>query len=137
MRLISDVDWAEFFESVSLVDDVLRSGSDFAQLDFATRNLYRGAIEKLARGAPLTEVLIAQAALDAAAADCRTSARARDPGYHLIAAGRPRLRSGNRLSRLDLEPRRPLQYHRRRASITSAGSLLIAALILSAALLGA
>src|SRR5450755_1920547 len=61
MRLISDVDWAEFFESVSLVDDTLRAGSDFAQLDFATRNLYRGAIEKLARGSRLTEVEIAQA----------------------------------------------------------------------------
>ena len=89
MRLISDVDWAEFFESVSLVDDVLRSGSNFAQLDFATRNLYRGAIEKLARGAPLTEVQIAAAAVAATRQqDPGVEARARDPGYHLIAAGR-------------------------------------------------
>jgi cyclic beta-1,2-glucan synthetase len=89
MRLISDVDWAEFFESVSLVDDVLRSGSNFAQLDFATRNLYRGAIEKLARGAPLTEVQIAQAAIAATRQqDAGVEERARDPGYHLIAAGR-------------------------------------------------
>ena len=29
MRLISDVDWTELFERVSLVDDVLASGSDF------------------------------------------------------------------------------------------------------------
>ena len=90
MRLISDVDWAEFFESVSLVDDALRSGSDFAQLDFATRNLYRGAIEKLARGSRLTEVEIAQAAVIATQRqDASVAARARDPGYHLIAAGRP------------------------------------------------
>jgi cyclic beta-1,2-glucan synthetase len=90
MRLISDVDWAEFFESVSLVDDVLRSASDFAQLDFATRNLYRGAIEKLARGSTLTEMQIAQAAVKfAAEQDASVEARARDPGYHLIAAGRP------------------------------------------------
>ncbi len=34
MRLISDVDWAEFFESVSLVDETLRVGSDFAQTRF-------------------------------------------------------------------------------------------------------
>ena len=89
MRLISDVDWAEFFESVSLVDDVLRSGSNFVQLDFATRNLYRGAIEKLARGAPLTEVQIAQAAIAATRQqDAGVEERARDPGYHLIAAGR-------------------------------------------------
>jgi cyclic beta-1,2-glucan synthetase len=89
MRLISDVDWAEFFESVSLVDETLRDGSDFAKLDFATRNLYRNAIEKLARGSKLTEVQIAQAALDVAREqDPGVAARARDPGYHLIASGR-------------------------------------------------
>jgi cyclic beta-1,2-glucan synthetase len=89
MRLISDVDWAEFFESVSLVDELLRSASNFAQLDFATRNLYRGAIEKLARGSKLTEMQVAQAAVKIAAEqDARVAARARDPGYHLIAAGR-------------------------------------------------
>ena len=67
MRLISDVDWAEFFESVSLVDDVLRAGSDFAAMDFATRNLYRSAIEELARGSELAELEIARRALEAAA----------------------------------------------------------------------
>ena len=33
MRLISWFDWAEFVESVSLVDDVLREGSGFAAMD--------------------------------------------------------------------------------------------------------
>ena len=63
MRLISELDWSEFFESVSLVDEVLRAGSDFAQMDFATRNLYRSGIEELSRGAKLTEVQIARAAV--------------------------------------------------------------------------
>src|SRR5438309_4017539 len=66
MRLISDFDWAELVESVSLVDDTLRIGSDFASMDFPTRNLYRTAIEELARGSKLTEMEIAQAALLAA-----------------------------------------------------------------------
>jgi cyclic beta-1,2-glucan synthetase len=89
MRLISDVDWAEFFESVSLVDETLCAGSDFAKLDFATRNLYRSAIEKLARGSKLTDVQVAQAALAMAQQqDPSVEARARDPGYHLLAAGR-------------------------------------------------
>jgi cyclic beta-1,2-glucan synthetase len=53
MRLISDVDWPELFEKVSLVDEALRSGSGFADMDFPTRNLYRSAIEELAaRGSP-------------------------------------------------------------------------------------
>jgi cyclic beta-1,2-glucan synthetase len=93
MRLLSDVDWPEFFESVSLVDDLLRSGSDFAALDFPTRDLYRRAIERFARGSRLTELAVAGAALSAAnesdAADGEDDdRRRRDPGYYLIANGR-------------------------------------------------
>ena len=96
MRLVSDVAWMELVESVSLVDEVLQSGSDFASMDFPTRNLYRSAIEELARGSKLTELEIARAALVAAADPkqaCQTSdgiiSRERDPGFHLIAGGRP------------------------------------------------
>src|SRR4030095_16650457 len=39
MRLISDVDWTRFFETVSPVDEVLRAGSPFGEMDFVTRNL--------------------------------------------------------------------------------------------------
>jgi cyclic beta-1,2-glucan synthetase len=85
MRLISDVDWPELVESVSLVDEALRSGSDFAEMDFSTRNLYRSAIEELARGSKQTELEIARAALLAAS---DRNGRERDPGYHLIAGGR-------------------------------------------------
>ena len=56
MRLMSDVDWAEFFESVSLVDEALNAVADFAAMDFATRNLYRNAIEELGRGSKLSEL---------------------------------------------------------------------------------
>ena len=96
MRLISDVDWADLFESVSLVDEALRSGSEFADMDFPTRNLYRSAIEELARGSPLSELEIARAAM--AAAGDRALGRPeegedpdghkRDPGYYLIGGGR-------------------------------------------------
>ena len=50
MRLTSDFDWQDFFESVSLVDQVLRAGSNFAEMDFSTRDYYRHAIEDLSRG---------------------------------------------------------------------------------------
>ena len=50
MRLISDVDWSELVERFSLVDDLLVAGSRFGEMDFPTRNLYRSAIEELARG---------------------------------------------------------------------------------------
>jgi cyclic beta-1,2-glucan synthetase len=92
MRLISDVDWAKLFEAVSPVDDILRAGSDFAAMDFVTRNLYRTAIEQMARGTDLAEPEIARRALQAASSapnTCSGVRRQHDPGYHLIGGGRP------------------------------------------------
>ena len=87
MRAISAVDWSEVFEDVSVVDAVLRRASDFAAMDFPSRDRYRAAIEELSRGSRLTELEVAQRAVRAAS--LATSARERDPGYYLIAAGRP------------------------------------------------
>jgi cyclic beta-1,2-glucan synthetase len=97
MRMISDLDWSAFFEGVSLVDARLAAGSDFAAMDFASRNLYRSAIEVLARGSEQSELAIAEAALRAVRAaraaappgPSPAAARSDDPGFYLIAAGRP------------------------------------------------
>ncbi|MCC5973015.1 MAG: glycosyl transferase [Rubellimicrobium sp.] len=86
MRRIAEMDWPDFFEEVSLVDARLRDASDFGAMDFASRNLYRTAIEALGRGAPITEVAVAEAALDLAAKG--TTAATRDPGHALIGEGR-------------------------------------------------
>ncbi len=64
MRLISEVDWADFFEAVSLIDARLRADFDFAAMDFPTRNEYRTAIETLARGAGCDEASVTEAALE-------------------------------------------------------------------------
>ena len=99
MRLISDVDWTELFERISLVDDVLAGAGEFSEMDFSTRNLYRSAIEQLARGTNLAEIEIAARAVLAAGQathavaevvkNCRS-----DPGYHLIGGGRPAFEAG-------------------------------------------
>ncbi|MGC8469389.1 MAG: glycosyl transferase, partial [Acetobacteraceae bacterium] len=91
LRLIADVDWSELVERVSLVNDTLAECPIFGQMDFATRNLYRNAIEDLARGSRRSEPAIARAAVLAAQAAARadpTESRAADPGYHLLAGGR-------------------------------------------------
>ncbi len=62
LRLISDVDWKQLFERLSLVDAVLACDSDFESMDFPTRTLYRSAIEDLSRGSNRTELDIASAA---------------------------------------------------------------------------
>jgi cyclic beta-1,2-glucan synthetase len=93
MRMISDIDWKDLFERISLVDRVLAAGSDFGAMDFPTRNLYRSAIEELARGSSRSEIDVAHLAV--AATDAAPSLfgelqeeRRRDPGYHLLAGGR-------------------------------------------------
>ena len=95
MRTMATFDWAEFFESVSLVDAALRAGSDFGAMDFATRDRYRHAIEDLARGSRRTDLEVAQEATARAsrAASERergapAGSRAEDPGYYLISKGR-------------------------------------------------
>jgi len=93
MRLISDVDWTELFERVSLVDEVFKAGSRFQEMDFSTRNLYRSAVEELARGSKLNELEVAHAAVAAAARALSVDfeepdSRLTDPGYYLIAGGR-------------------------------------------------
>ncbi len=96
MRLTSAFDWHEFFESVSLVDEVLRNGSNFSEMDFATRDCYRHAIEELSRGSSHSEIEIATSAVERtrwASAKLQsdtetTEDRHSDPGYYLIAHGR-------------------------------------------------
>ena len=93
MRLISDVDWKDLFERISLVDGVLAAGGGFRDMDFPTRNLYRSAIEDLARGSNRTELDIAHKAVlavkqAALAATGVAESRQADPGYHLFAEGR-------------------------------------------------
>lgn len=97
MRLVSELDWATLFESVSLVDLRLSEYPTWSEMDFTTRNLYRSAIELLGRGSHFSELEIADRAL-AAANDARLTVddpaeavRQGDPGYHLIAEGRPAL----------------------------------------------
>ena len=94
MRMISDVDWPELVERISLVDDVLAAGSAFRDMDFPTRNLYRSAIEELARGAEphgARRRPRCRPGGEARSVSRRRASRqtaARDPGYHLLAGGR-------------------------------------------------
>ncbi len=94
MRLMSSIDWRELVESVSPVDAILCAGSNFAKLDFPTREMYRHSVEALARGSPHTEWEIASLAVETAhragmnAGAGATSARIADPGYYLIGQGR-------------------------------------------------
>ena len=86
MRLASELDWADFVENVGLIDHRLRARSGFAELDFATRNSYRTAIEVLARGSDLDEIEVTEAALDQATE--LQGPGTVDAGFCLIGPGR-------------------------------------------------
>ena len=90
MRLISAFDWAELVESVSLVEAALSAHPGYREMEFATRDRYRHAVEELARGARLSEVDVAQQAVRRATAEpLLPPDRPADPGYELIGSGRP------------------------------------------------
>jgi len=93
MRLISDVDWTELFERISLVDEVLSDDSSFRDMDFPTRNLYRSAIEELARGSKRTEIDVARSAISEAkqarsGEEDSLEGRRGETGYYLLGGGR-------------------------------------------------
>ena len=94
MSLLSSLDWAEFFESVSLVDGVLETTPTYGAMDFATRDGYRHVIEELARGSGRTELAVARAvALHAERAGVGQTreaheARRHEVGYYLVDQGR-------------------------------------------------
>ncbi|MFN7305610.1 MAG: glycosyl transferase, partial [Acetobacteraceae bacterium] len=92
LRMIDGLDWSEAFERICLVDGVLADACDFHGMDFPTRNLYRTAIEKLARGSRRAELDVARLAATMALrapATGKAEGREADPGYYLVASGRP------------------------------------------------
>ena len=96
MRLMTDFDWHEFVEGVSLPDQILRSDTNFAEMDFATRDSYRHAIEDLSRGSRHSEIEVAEHVvhrIKRARAESSGNGQPRedrraDPGYYLISSGR-------------------------------------------------
>ncbi len=68
LRRFALLDWKECFEKLSLVEQTLRLDpvGIYPQMDFATRDRYRRAIEDLHRGSGLEEWKVAQHALDLA-----------------------------------------------------------------------
>ena len=65
MRLLTSLDWVSFFERTNRSERVLRLDpvQIYEQMDFASRNRYRSAIEELAKQSTHSETEVAQHAL--------------------------------------------------------------------------
>jgi cyclic beta-1,2-glucan synthetase len=122
MRQMSAFEWTDFFESVSLVESILRRdpAGVYPRMDFQTRDIYRHAIEELSRGSGVSEQDLAQEVVARTAradrdltAGATIDVRERYLGYHLVHHGRRELER-------DLGYRPPLSHLVRRAYVTAA-----------------
>ncbi len=94
LRLLGATDWREFVETLSSVEQALRGdpAGVYAHMDFGTRDLYRHAVERIARLGRWSETEVAlhavTLALDAGpAAGAPPDDRRGHVGFHLIGPG--------------------------------------------------
>src|SRR5437867_1168661 len=136
LRLVSSFDWSEFFESVSLVEQVLQRDpvAVYGRMDFASRDRYRHAVEELAEPTGDAQVRVALKSVERARqiAERTPDAREAHVGYYLIGEGRRQFERG-----IGWEP--PLAVRLRRAFFRHATAgylgtiaLLTAALVATA-----
>ncbi|TBV01814.1 glycoside hydrolase family 94 protein [Phytopseudomonas dryadis] len=91
LRLLAATDWREFVEHMSGVEQALREdpAGVYASMDFATRDHYRHAVERLARRCPHSELAVAGAALALCRAAPANSPLLSHVGFYLLGAGLP------------------------------------------------
>jgi cyclic beta-1,2-glucan synthetase len=92
LRLLGTMDWREFVEAISLVDQTLRSdpGTAYAAMDFASRDRYRHVIEEVAKASRLAEDAVAKRAIElaqAGAARHGSEDRTAHVGFYLVDDG--------------------------------------------------
>jgi len=92
MRLLSALNWRDFFEDVSLLEPLLSQDptETYADMDFGTRDAYRHAIERISKRSPLGELEVARQAVEIARAEHRRNPadlRRAHVGYYLIDQG--------------------------------------------------
>nr|WP_202416964.1 glucoamylase family protein [Duganella qianjiadongensis] len=134
LRFLGTMDWQEFVETMSVVEQTLRQdpAGVYAQMAFATRDLYRHAIEKIARRCPCTEGEVAQHALQLAQVHGGEQGLGH-VGYYLTGAGAAQLERRCRMRRHWLEV---LQQTARSAPLTTyLGAIAALALVATAWLL--
>ena len=110
LRFLGAMDWREFVETMSIVEQVLREdpGGVYGRMDFATRDRYRHIVEKIAKSSRLSEAGGgAQGCPSGPGGRCRGTAgddRAAHVGFYLIDKGLPQLERAAemRLSALEM-----------------------------------
>ena len=120
LRVLGAVDWREFVENMSVVEQILLEdpGGVYGRMDFGTRDRYRHAVERMAKTSRLEEMEVAREAVDLARKGGSEDAcgedrtRAGHVGFYLVDKGVPELEraAGVRLSGLQLLQRTAGRY---------------------------
>ncbi len=65
LRFLGAMDWREFVETMSVVEQILREdpGGVYGRMDFSTRDRYRHVVEKIAKNSRLSESEVAAEAI--------------------------------------------------------------------------
>lgn len=91
LRALENASWKEFVESVSVIERILQQDPSgiYSQQDFNTRDLYRQAVETIARRSRRNEEKIAELAIEEARRAGLEGARPieRHVGYHIFGPG--------------------------------------------------
>ncbi len=92
--LFDRIDWKDLFEAHAKVEAILREDPArvYSRMDFETRDHYRKQIEALAERSPLSEVAVAQQAIDLAQRAPDDNPKWGHVGYYLIADGKDELK---------------------------------------------
>ncbi|TVZ28423.1 cellobiose phosphorylase [Gillisia sp. Hel_I_86] len=97
LRSIGSTDWRKFVEASSIVEQILRKDitGTYPRLDFATRDSYRHVIESIAKNSPLSEIEIAEKAIELTKRPSLADEpynRQKYVGYYLISEGLDQLK---------------------------------------------
>jgi cyclic beta-1,2-glucan synthetase len=113
LRFLGAMDWREFVETMSAVEQTLREdpGGVYEKMDFATRDRYRHVVEKVAKSSRRSESEVTREAIRLArhaAANDSSDDHAAHVGFYLIGEGLRQLEETAQVRRSPLEALRQL-----------------------------
>jgi cyclic beta-1,2-glucan synthetase len=127
LRFLSAMDWREFVETMSIVEQIL--GEDpadvYGRMDFATRDRYRHVVEKTAKSSPHSESEVARKAIRLALEGAARKGgvdRAAHVGFYLIDEGLAQL---ERMAEVRLSPAGVLRKVGRRFPLLFYGGTIL------------
>ncbi len=95
LKLVSTLDWNNIFESLSIVEDILRKDPSgvYNKMDFESRDYYRHQVEKIAKSCNVSEIKVAKKTIEYAENEFNNNSNCKlgHIGYYIIGYGRKKL----------------------------------------------